>query len=72
MLHAVEFAIPRRDLGKADVEFTVKCNGKKLGELQVSKGSVVWFPQYKGLGYKVSWTEFNDVMKKYGKRSEKR
>lgn len=45
MKHDVEFSIPKRELGKADIEFSVKRGGQKFGTLKVSKGSVVWVPK---------------------------
>ena len=33
MAHEVEFSVPPRDLGRADIEFNVKKDGVKLGTL---------------------------------------
>jgi len=72
MAHDVDFSIPSRDLGRSDVEFNVKKEGKKLGTLQVSKGSLVWFPTDHSYGYKLGWGHFADLMRTKGTRSEKR
>ncbi len=45
MAHDVEFNVPPRSLGRADVTFNVKKNGAVLGTLTVSNGSLVWFPK---------------------------
>lgn len=39
--HKVDFTIPERPLGKADVEFRVKLDGESLGRLKVSDGTIV-------------------------------
>ncbi len=44
MKHTVTVKMPEREIGKADVEFEVKQDGKTLGALHIPKGSVVWFP----------------------------
>ena len=72
MAHDVKFSIPERALGRADATFRVKKNGRMLGTLTVSSGSVVWFPKNVGYGYKATWGEFDRFMKKQAKRAEKR
>jgi len=42
MAHEVWFEVPQRELGRADIKFGVWQDGKKIGTLEVSKGSVVW------------------------------
>jgi hypothetical protein len=44
-MHEVRFSLPERELGKADIEFKIKKDGKAFGTLQVSKGAIVWFSQ---------------------------
>ena len=43
--HTVKFKIPEKDLGKADISFSITRDGEKFGELKISNGSVVWFPK---------------------------
>jgi hypothetical protein len=71
MKHQVNFSIPTRDLGKADVEFNVAIDGNRLGTLRVSQGSVVWYPSGNSYGHKATWTDFGDAMCKF-ERSERR
>ena len=71
MKHKVTFSIPERQLGKADIEFKVKANGKALGTLRISKGAIVWVPLSKHYGYKVGWQDFNDLAIKYGRKGNK-
>ncbi len=71
MQHHVTFSSPERDLGKGDVHFEVKIDGKAFGKLEVSKGSLVWYPTDMTLGHKASWSELDKMMKGQP-RSEKR
>ena len=72
MAHDVFFSIPSRQLGNADIEFSVKSDGEKVGTLTVSKGSVVWFPKGTSYGYKVGWKKFDAMMRESASRFEKR
>ena len=72
MAHDVQFSIPPRDLGRADISFRVKRDGSTLGTLEVSKGSVVWFPKDTSYGYKIDWNDFGTFMCNRGSREEKR
>ena len=69
--HAVKFKVPERELGKADLEFAVKVEGKNLGRLKVSRGSVVWVPVNGRYGYGMSWSAFAARMKAHGKHKKK-
>ncbi|MGC8553777.1 MAG: hypothetical protein ACP5O1_12730 [Phycisphaerae bacterium] len=71
MKHQVNFSIPTRDLGKADVEFNVAIDGNRLGTLRVSQGSVVWYPSGSTYGHKATWTDFGKAMSQFV-RSERR
>jgi hypothetical protein len=64
--HDVYFTIPERDLGKADVEFRIKRNGKAFGRLRVSEGSVVWIPGNKQYGYRLGWRTLGDLAEEHG------
>ncbi|MBW2291642.1 MAG: hypothetical protein JRG94_04955 [Deltaproteobacteria bacterium] len=70
--HDVSFEIPQRPLGKADVEFRVRADGKMMGTLTVSNGSIVWFPRGTSYGWKMGWKRFNQVMKESAIKYEKR
>ncbi len=65
--HAVDFVVPERPLGKADVEFKIKRDGEALGRLKVSNGTVVWVPKGCKYGYKMNWREFDKAMQSNGK-----
>lgn len=72
MAHDVKFSIPKRTLGKSDVEFDVMKDGAKLGTLKVSKGSLVWFPSGTTYGHKIGWGKFHELMQTNAKRYEVR
>jgi hypothetical protein len=65
--HDVSFTIPERGLGKADIEFKVRRDGKPLGRLRVSEGSLVWVPANKQYGYRLGWVEFDQLAQDSGK-----
>lgn len=63
MVHTVKFEIPRRDLGKANVEFVVYRDGEVFGKLLVSKGAVVWRRKWQSKrGRKIGWDKFDSLM----------
>lgn len=70
-MHDVRFSIPERELGKADIEFKIKKDGKVFGTMRVSKGSIVWFPKDKSYGHKTDWGTFDEFMQTQS-RYEKR
>lgn len=72
MAYDVEFTVPSRKLGKADVEFTIKSDGEMLGTLKVSKGSIVWFPTKTSFGYKTTWKQFDSLIQNNVTGEEKR
>ena len=51
---------------------TIKPGEKKLGELRISKGSLVWFPINTKKGYRLSWSKLADLMTENGVKCEKR
>ncbi len=70
--HDVSFSIPKRPLGKADVEFVVKKDGSVFGTLAISNGSLVWFPHKTTYGYKIGWSKFDQLMSEQASRFESR
>lgn len=69
MAHIVKFTVPERDLGKGDLEFKVRKNGKVLGTLKVSKGKLEWVPKDLTYGYNIGWDKLDELAKNYGKRN---
>ncbi len=62
MAYKVDYHLPARMLGAADVEFQIKENGKKLGTLKVSNGSVTWFKINASNGKRIHWRKFAEAM----------
>ena len=72
MAHNVSFSVPSRSLGRANVEFQVWEDGEMHGTLQVSKGTLVWFPSKTRYGYRMGWGRFHDIMVKNATSFEKK
>jgi hypothetical protein len=70
--HKVMMTLPPREVKRADATFSVERDGKKLGTLEISNGSLVWFPPYNQYGLKVGWKKFHDLMEEHATRVEKR
>jgi hypothetical protein len=70
--HNVNFTVPKRPLGKADIVFEIDADGERLGTLKISQGAVVWFPRLSRSGRKLSWKRFDELMQETGRRAERR
>jgi hypothetical protein len=70
--HDVAIHVPRRPLGKEDVEFFVRTGGSVFGKLAISNGSIVWFPKGKSKGFKIGWLKFDQVMRENAPSIERR
>ena len=70
--HDVWFDIPVRRLGKTDLNFYVESDGETLGQLSVSKGTVVWYPKGSRIGLEMGWKRFSEMMQENGKRKKQR
>ena len=70
--HKVVMEIPPREIKRADVSFTVRRDGRKFGTLEISNGSIVWFPANTTYGSKMGWTRFHELMEDHARRFEKR
>ncbi|MFI4970143.1 MAG: hypothetical protein ACHP7D_08040 [Lysobacterales bacterium] len=68
MAHKVTFNLPRRELGREDIEFVVRKDDKRFGTLLISKGAVEWRATNKQYHRKISWDLFDQLMRKVGKR----
>ena len=68
MAHKVTFALPKRSLGREDIEFVVKKDGVRFGTLLVSKGAVEWRPTNKVYRRRLSWDRFDQLMRATGRR----
>jgi len=60
--HKVVMRQPNEVVMNADIEFIVRENGKKLGELHVSKGSIEWLPNNGRFKRRMRWSKFAELM----------
>ena len=60
--HRVIMRQPNEIVMNADIEFIVREDGKKLGELHVSKGSIEWLPNNGRFKRRMSWSKFAERM----------
>jgi hypothetical protein len=70
--HKIVMMLPPREVKRADASFSVERDGKKLGTLEVSNGSLVWFPAYTQYGRKIGWKKFDELMENNATKVEKR
>ena len=70
--HKVMMELPPREIKRADVSFRVRRDGKMFGTLEVSNGSVVWYPACTSYGQKTGWKKFHEMMEKSATRFEHR
>lgn len=64
--HRVLLTTPPLEIGRADVCLEIRRNDEKLGELKVSHGSAVWFPNGNVYGYKLSWSKIASLFEEHG------
>ncbi len=67
MAHKVTIEVPSTPVGVKDVVFRVRKGGKRLGELRISQGAVVWIPAFKSKGRRLSWAQFDAFAQGKGK-----
>jgi hypothetical protein len=62
--HTVTLQFPKDiSISNTDVEFAVRSDGKLLGRVQISTGSIDWFPSpNKKRRYELSWERFAQLM----------
>lgn len=60
--HRVIMRQPKEIVMNSDIEFVVRENGKKLGELHVSKGSIEWLPNNGRYKRRMRWSKFAELM----------
>lgn len=72
MTHSVTFTLPARELGRADATFHVRVDDELLGTLEVSNGSIVWFPRDTTYGHKMAWSAFDTLMRANAPGRERR
>jgi len=51
-----------------DVEIAVRANGKALGTLKISRGSIDWITSPKQIPRRLSWERFAELAEEFGRR----
>ena len=64
--HEVKFDLPTGIVLHSDVKFVVWSDAEKLGELQVSQGTIDWIPGNARTRYQMEWEKFDELMVRDG------
>lgn len=62
----------KSDVTREDVTFTIREDGEKVGDLEVSRGAIVWYGNRDRVGRKMRWRKFDAIMQEHGYRRERR
>jgi hypothetical protein len=62
MGHKISMRQPKDSVINRDVEFLVYRDGKKLGTLKISRGSLDWIPSNGTVTRYLSWSDFALIM----------
>ncbi len=60
--HEIQITLPRKALMNVDAKILIKSEGKKLGELHISKGTVDWKAKGKKQAKYFTWERFAEVL----------
>lgn len=63
--HTVFIELPILELGKVDSKIIIKKGGKQFGTITISKGDLEWYPSKAKQPYKISWTDFDKIIRKH-------
>jgi len=68
MTHSVLLNLALVDLKKSDSSIIIKRDGKALGTITISKGSIDYYPRSRKVNaISLNWTQFDDLMKRWEK-----
>ena len=68
----IDLDVHDMEVKSKDVVFKVYEDGKKFGELRLSRGAVVWRGRSDQMGRKMRWRKFDQVMQEEARRAERR
>jgi hypothetical protein len=66
--HDIEMDLPSHKVVNTDVDVVVKSDGRMLGTVMISKGSIDWRPGRASSLYTMSWERFDALMRDHGRR----
>jgi hypothetical protein len=59
--HNVYVNLPNRELGKVDAIFTILQDGSVLGQINISKGGIDYYPKNSKKPIKIGWSKFDKL-----------
>jgi hypothetical protein len=63
--HTVLFELPKKEIGKVDANFFIQKDGAMLGKIKISKGGLDYFPANRQIPIKITWTQFDKLIKEW-------
>jgi hypothetical protein len=70
--HDIDVRIPSEIwVGNTDLEVAVYGDGRLVGQLHISRGTIDWVPSKGRSRYRLRWERFDEVMVREGARSER-
>jgi hypothetical protein len=63
--HEIEASFPAHRVANTDLSVTVKSDGRKLGQLMISRGTVDWHPAKKQSVVTMRWETFASLMERW-------
>jgi hypothetical protein len=64
--HKIQLIEAKHEITNRDVVFSVRKGSRKIGELRVSKGSLVWVTGNGRIQNSIRWSDFDEFMRKGG------
>lgn len=65
--HKIQMSVPGHVVENRDTTVEVWSNDKKLGRVEISKGSIDWWPAGTSTNYRhVTWEKFAEIMEAHG------
>jgi hypothetical protein len=62
MKHEIRVKLPPAEVLNRDVTFVIREDGRKLGELKVSRGALEWKPRNQQRHFRCRWRDFAEFM----------
>jgi hypothetical protein len=70
--HEIKLKFPAHEAVNSDITVSVKSDDTLLGRIEISRGSIDWWPANKSkVHYKMSWESFQKLMESNGRQVKK-
>jgi hypothetical protein len=67
--HEIEVKVPQEIwVENTDLEIKVKSDGRLLGRVHISRGTIDWIPSKAQSRYRLGWERFGELMVDYGRK----